>query len=162
MRTQALQSVQSPSSPLSFPSPFVSTVLPVMSLLIARDRDCDQHSANPVDNSHEFSKHWCSFPTCRMHADSVRLEKLPTGTEPASPISGTSRNQPNAFSAQRGIIGQISTCFRRKRKVNFSEQCTATKVLKRGTKKERCFRFSNWVGEPSSFMARVGREGREV
>ena len=94
-----------------------------------------------------------------MHADSVRLEQLPTGTEPASPISGTSRNQPNAFSAQSGIIGQISTCFRRKRKVNFSEQCTATKVLKRGTKKERCFRFSNWIGEPSSFMARVGREG---
>ena len=120
------------------------------------------YSANPVDNSHEFSKHWCSFPTCRMHADSVRLEQLPTSNEPASPISGTSRNQPNAFSAQREIIGQISTCFRRKRKVNFSEQCTATKVLKRGTKKERCFRFSNWVGEPSSFMARVGREGREV
>ena len=97
-----------------------------------------------------------------MHADSVRLEQLSTGTEPASPISGTSRNQPNAFSAQRGIIGQISTCFRRKRKVNFSEQCTATKVLKRGTKTERCFRFSNWVGEPSSFMARVGggRGGR--
>ena len=81
-----------------------------------------------------------------MHADSVRLEQLPTGNEPASPISGTSRNQPNAFSAQRGIIGQISTCFRRKRKVNFSEQCTATKVLKRGTKKERCFVFQIGLG----------------
>ena len=106
-----------------------------------------------------ISKHWCSFPTCRMHADSVRLEQLPTGTEPASPISGTSRNQPNAFSAQSGIIGQISTCFRRKRKVNFSEQCTATKILKRGTKKERFSFFK--LGWGTVIIYGEGGEGGE-
>ena len=137
-----MQSVQSPSSPLSFPSPFVSTVLPVMSSLIARDRDCDQPIQLIQSTTHTNQQTLLQFPHLQ---DARRL-----------------RNQPNAFSAQSGIIGQISTCFRRKRKVNFSEQCTATKILKRGTKIERCFRFSNWVGEPSSFMARVGREGREV
>ena len=94
-----------------------------------------------------------------MHADSVRLEQLPTGTEPASPISGTSRNQPNAFSAQSGIIGQISTCFRRKRKVNFSEQCTATKILKRGTKKERFSFFK--LGWGTVIIYGEGGEGGE-